>query len=98
MPAECGSTASFGVVVTTSRMANQTERPKATREQLDQYARLFNASATMKHFGVTLSFPGAEQVRADLPIQPEQRGGLGGEAVNGGVLAAVFGLVVRGTP
>jgi acyl-coenzyme A thioesterase PaaI-like protein len=71
---------------------------KPTREQLDKYARQFNESATMRHFGVTLSFPSAGEVRADLPIQPEQRGGLGREAVNGGVLAAMFDLVIGCTP
>jgi uncharacterized protein (TIGR00369 family) len=77
--------------------------PKAptrpTVEQLARYAELFNASQTMQHFGVKIRFPDAETVEAVLdPIQPQQRGGLGSDAVNGGVLAALFDLCIGCAP
>ncbi|MHB8879714.1 MAG: hypothetical protein ACYC8T_39000 [Myxococcaceae bacterium] len=63
--------------------------PRPTAEQLARYAELFNASLSLNHFGVRLSFPDTETVRVDLsPVRPEHRGGLGTDAVNGGVLAA----------
>lgn len=68
------------------------DRP--TKEQLDTYAREFSKSATLRYFGVTLSFPNAERIRATFPVKSEHRGGLGSEAVNGGVLAAIFDLVI----
>lgn len=73
--------------------------PRPTPEQLARYAELFNASETMKHFGVRIHFPDAETVEAVLdPIQPSQRGGLGSDAVNGGVLAALFDLTIGCAP
>ncbi len=72
--------------------------PRPTAAQL-RYAELFNQSATLKHFGVIVSFPSADRVRAVLkPIRPEQLGGLGSNAVNGGVLAAMFDLAIGCTP
>lgn len=66
-------------------------------DALERYADNFNRSATLRHFGLTLSFPEGRLVRATLPVRPDQRGGLGSEAVNGGVLAAMFDLVVGST-
>ena len=72
---------------------------KPTPEQLARYAELFNASKTMEHFGVKIHFPDADRVVATLdPIRPEQRGGLGSDAVNGGVLAALFDLCIGCAP
>jgi uncharacterized protein (TIGR00369 family) len=72
---------------------------KPTAQQLARYAQLFNESLTMKHFGVRIRFPDDATVEAILdPIQPEQRGGLGSDAVNGGVLAALFDLAIGCTP
>lgn len=70
-----------------------------TAEQLARYAELFNRSKTMEHFGVKIRFPDLKTVEAVLdPIRPEQRGGLGSDAVNGGVLAALFDLTVGCAP
>ncbi len=67
----------------------------ATPEQLARYAQAFNASLTLRYFGVKVSFPSAELVRVTLdPVLPEHRGGLGTDAVNGGVLAALFDLAI----
>ena len=64
-------------------------------EQLARYAEHFSNSAALKAFGVRVSFPDGDRVHAVIdPVRPEQRGGLGMEAVNGGVLAAMFDLVI----
>lgn len=73
--------------------------PKPTLEQLNHYAAAFNESETLKHFGVKVVFPDTATVEVVLPvIQPAQRGGLGSDAVNGGVLAAIFDLVIGCAP
>lgn len=69
-----------------------TDRPR--KDQLDRYAEEFSKSLTLRFFGVKLSFPSPERLRVTLPIRPEHRGGLGSEAVNGGILAAMFDLVI----
>lgn len=70
-----------------------------TPEQLARYADAFNQSETLKHFGVKVSFPDLETCEVVLdPVQPSQRGGLGSDAVNGGVLAAIFDLVIGCAP
>lgn len=65
-----------------------------SKEQLDRYAEEFSKSLTLRFFGVKMSFPSPERLRVTLPIRPEHRGGLGSEAVNGGILAAMFDLVI----
>lgn len=78
-------------------MSDAPRRP--TADQLARYANEFNESQTLQHFGVKLSFPEGERVRILLdPIRPEQRGGLGSDAVNGGILAAMFDLAIGCTP
>ena len=76
--------------------------PKSTRprpEQLARYAELFNNSLVLKYFGARVSFPEGERVEIRIdPIRPEQRGGLGTSAVNGGVLAALFDFAIGVTP
>ncbi|MBI3181832.1 MAG: PaaI family thioesterase [Myxococcales bacterium] len=72
--------------------------PVPTPDQLRRYAEHFNRSASLKFMGVKLSFPTSEQVQVDLEIRPEHRGGMGTEAVNGGVLAAMFDLAIGCTP
>ncbi|MGV3622225.1 MAG: PaaI family thioesterase [Archangium sp.] len=70
-----------------------------TAESLARYAEAFNQSQTLKHFGVQVRFPDLETCEVVLdPIRPEQRGGLGSDAVNGGVLSAIFDLVIGCTP
>jgi uncharacterized protein (TIGR00369 family) len=73
--------------------------PRPSAEALARYAEEFNQSASMRHFGVRVTFPGGEKVRVTLdPVRPEHLGGLGSDAVNGGVLAAVFDLAVGCAP
>lgn len=71
-------------------------RPRPTRSALEAYAAAFNDSETLRFFDVTISFPeGKDCVRAVIdPLQPGHRGGLGSDAVNGGVLAAIFDLLL----
>ncbi len=74
-------------------------KPRPTLEALQRYSETFNASATLEHFGVKVSFPDADTVEVVIAqIKPEQRGGLGTDAINGGVLAAIFDLAIGCTP
>jgi uncharacterized protein (TIGR00369 family) len=68
--------------------------PTPSLESLKLYADGFNKSLTLRHFGAEVDFPASNLVRVTLPIRPEHRGGLGSEAVNGGILAAMFDLVI----
>src|SRR5689334_9192067 len=77
-------------------MPEQLRRP--TPEQLKRYADAFNDSQTLKFFGCRLTFDSDKVIVTLDPIRPEQRGGLGTDAVNGGVLAALFDLAIGCTP
>ncbi|MBX5482566.1 MAG: PaaI family thioesterase [Myxococcaceae bacterium] len=77
-------------------MSDQPARP--TAEALARYAEEFNQSRSMRFLGVRISFPEGAKVRADLEVRPDHLGGLGTSAVNGGVLAALFDLVIGCTP
>lgn len=68
-------------------------------KQLERYAESFDRSGLPKVYGLRVSFPSLDRVRVTLaPVRPEHRGGLGTEAVNGGVMAAMFDLVIGCTP
>lgn len=68
-------------------------------DQLARYSEAFNQSATLSHFHMKVTFPDLETVEVVLdPVAPEQRGGLGSDAVNGGILAAMFDLVIGCAP
>ncbi len=73
---------------------------RPTSEQLQAFAEGFNASAMLRHFGIELSFNEAQdRVRAKVVVRHEHVGGLGSDqAVNGGILAALFDLVLGCTP
>ena len=59
---------------------------RPTLEQLARYSEAFNQSTTLGHFGMKVRFPDLDTVEVTLdPVRPEQRGGLGSDAVNGGV-------------
>ena len=69
--------------------------PSPTLEALAQAAERLNRSAPLAHAGVRVRFPSPQLVVAEIPeVRAEHRGGLGTSAVNGGVLAAVFDLVL----
>lgn len=66
-----------------------------TLDSLRALGDLWNASASMQHFGARLEFTRVDRVRAVIdPVLPVHRGGLGTEAVNGVVLAGLFDLVI----
>jgi uncharacterized protein (TIGR00369 family) len=70
-----------------------------TPAQLERYCTQFNASPMLKNFGLRIGFPDLETVEVVLdPVQGPQRGGLGSDAVNGGILAAIFDLAIGCTP
>jgi uncharacterized protein (TIGR00369 family) len=78
-------------------MSDTPSRP--TQEQLDRFAELFNKSQTLSFLGVRISFPEGRKVVAIIPeVRPEHRGGLGSDAVNGGVISALFDLAIGSTP
>lgn len=75
------------------------EPQKPSPEALARYAERFTDSQTLRLFGVRLSFPNGEYAQVDLEdVQPAHLGGLGSDAVNGGILAALFDLAVGCTP
>ena len=66
-----------------------------TLESLRALADLWNASASMRHFGARLEFTRVDRVRAVIdPVRDIHRGGMGTDAVNGVVLAGLFDLVI----
>ena len=69
-------------------------RPRPTPEQLARYAAGFNATRTLQLFGVMLDYPDGETCRVTMPVRNDHLGGLGSDAVNGGILAAVFDLAI----
>jgi uncharacterized protein (TIGR00369 family) len=78
-------------------MSDTPSRP--TQEQLDRYAELFNQSQSLRFFGVRVSFPEGRKCVVTLPeVRSEHLGGLGTSAINGGIIAALFDLVIGCTP
>jgi len=75
-------------------------RPLPPREAQERYARTFNTSLIAASLSATLSFPEPGDrvlVRID-PVLPLHRGGMGTDAINGGMLAAMFDFVIGMTP
>lgn len=68
----------------------------ATRDGIDRYARAFNESEVLGMFGIEIQFPDLETVEAVIDeARPGHMGGLGDhQAINGGVLAALYDLVL----
>src|SRR5688572_10706 len=67
-------------------------------DALIRYRDAFNQSLTLTHFGLRLDFPSPERLIVHLDeVRPEQRGGLGTQAINGGVLSAIFDLAIGST-
>jgi uncharacterized protein (TIGR00369 family) len=67
----------------------------STLQSLQEFAKSWNAAKSLKHFGVRFEFERVDRVRAVIdPVLPTHRGGLGTDAINGGVLAMLFDLVI----
>ena len=66
-----------------------------TADQLTTLAQAWNASAIVAHLGFSIAYEEASRVVVTLsPVRPEHRGGLGTDAINGGVLAGMFDFAV----
>lgn len=78
-------------------MSDTPSRP--TKEQLDRFAEQFNRSQSLTYLGVRLSFEDGRKAVVNIPeVRAEHRGGLGTSAINGGIIAAIFDLVIGCTP
>lgn len=71
---------------------------RPTPEQLARYASAFNESLTVRSLGMRVSFPDADHVVVELLAEERHRGGMGADAINGGIIAAAFDLVIGCTP
>ncbi len=66
-----------------------------SQAELDRFASYWNKGRILRHFGFELSLPGAERAVVELHhVRAEHRGGMGSDAINGGVLAAMIDLAV----
>ena len=75
------------------------ENKKPDREALEIYAKHFSESQTLKWFCSYLEFPDEDTIRAVIdPVTEPMRGGLGSDAVNGGVIAALCDLIIGASP
>jgi len=69
-------------------------RPQLSPEEMIAFQAEWNEHPGMRHMGARLDLSAAGIVRAVVdPIEPQHRGGLGTEAVNGAVIAGIFDLV-----
>ena len=69
-----------------------------TRAELDSFAAAWSASGPLRFLNMTMSFPEGDRVLIDLPeVLPAQRGGKGSDAINGGILAAMFDFAIGAT-
>jgi acyl-coenzyme A thioesterase PaaI-like protein len=68
---------------------------KLTPEEMRTFEAEWNEHPGMRHMGARLDLSSPGVVRAVVdPIEPQHRGGLGTEAVNGAVIAGIFDLVI----
>jgi acyl-coenzyme A thioesterase PaaI-like protein len=73
-------------------------RGPLSQTELDGFAALWNEGPVLRYLGFRLSYPGADRALIELNgVRPEQRGGMGSAAVNGGVLAGMFDFAVGST-
>jgi acyl-coenzyme A thioesterase PaaI-like protein len=66
-----------------------------TQAQLDAFAASWNEGAVVRHHGFLISYPRGERAVITLAeVQEHHRGGLGADAVNGGILASMFDFAI----
>jgi acyl-coenzyme A thioesterase PaaI-like protein len=65
-----------------------------TDDQLRAYLETFSALPLAKRFGAKVELADPYRLRSVMTIQEEHRGGLQSSAVNGGVMAAIFDLML----
>ncbi len=61
-----------------------------TQDQLDRYALAFSSSDMLRHLGLTCSVSPHAVTIVLAAVDNVHRGGMGSQAVNGGVLSAMF--------
>lgn len=61
-----------------------------TQDQLDRYAVAFSSSDMLRHLGLTCSVSPHAVTIVLAAVDNVHRGGMGAQAVNGGVLSAMF--------
>lgn len=65
---------------------------------LNDFARGWNETETLRYLGFVLGFPDTQTVEVRLPkVIGAQRGGKGSDAINGGVLAALYDFALGST-
>ncbi|CAN5420216.1 hypothetical protein BH11MYX1_BH11MYX1_00100 [soil metagenome] len=73
-------------------------REGLTQAELDSFGLAWSNNAVLRYLGVRMSFPNGTHVVVELPaVLPQQRGGKGTDAVNGGVLAMMFDFALGAT-
>jgi acyl-coenzyme A thioesterase PaaI-like protein len=66
-----------------------------TQDELDTFGKGWSEGPVFHWFGFTLSYPNGDRSRITLPkVQHHHRGGLGTDAINGAVLAAMFDFAI----
>ncbi len=76
-------------------MAGTVNDQALTDAQRSELAAQWNQHPGMKHMGAVVDLSIAGMVRATIdPLRPHHRGGLGTDAVNGGIIAGMFDLVI----
>lgn len=76
-------------------MAATRGTPMFTPDELARFQDDWNRHPGLRHMGARLDLSAPGEVRAVLdPIQPQHRGGLGTDAVNGAVIAGLLDVVV----
>ncbi len=64
-------------------------------EESDEMTRLWNANPVLRSMGVKIDLSSPEYIRARIdPLNPQHRGGLGSDAVNGAVISGLFDLMI----
>ena len=71
---------------------------KTPQAQLDQFAASLNQAPFMQYFGFRISYPNGDRVVITLDeVLVAHRGGMGTDAINGGMLAAMFDYALGNT-
>ncbi|MFT3696727.1 MAG: PaaI family thioesterase [Kofleriaceae bacterium] len=73
-----------------------TDVPK--QADLDDFARGWNQTDVLRYLGFHMAFPDQRTVEVSLPkVMGQQRGGKGTDAINGGILAALYDFALGAT-
>lgn len=68
---------------------------QVSQAELDAFTARWNAGPILGFLGLEIALRARERVIVSIPrVRPEQRGGKGSDAVNGGVIAAMFDFAI----